>query len=432
MQQALPGLEFSIDCFGDLDGAALGAVPRAMIQSKGGEQIKGETLDDPQLVELGAATVEGLGLVGPSTVQCFREDGRILGITDINTRFGGAFPLPQAAGAGYVQMILAIAAGERPGSAARRPRAGRRDDPVPRADAPEPHTDRARPARPRGLGSAVVEREITLRDYGRVIWSGRWLILTAAVVAAVVGLALSFATSTTYTATAELFVGQATSVSGTPVSTPGTNPTLVPIVLTGDNLVGRVAKEVGVTPGRIRKGVELTAPKAPGGSVGNLPTVITITFKDSSKKVARDAANAYALAIEAQAKDDFSGVTTTYETAIATAEATVSRLETEIASYRRQLASASGDRLLVLQSLLSSSGQLLQTATTELSDQRLNLVKEQQFQPGIISLATSPSSSGSVPNRLRSVILAGVIGLLVGIIVTFVWRGSPAGRASNP
>ncbi|HET6689892.1 MAG TPA: ATP-grasp domain-containing protein [Miltoncostaeaceae bacterium] len=114
VQQALPGLEFSIDCFGDLDGRALGAVPRAMIQSKGGEQIKGETLDDPQLVELGAATIEALGLAGPSTVQCFREDGRILGITDINTRFGGAFPLPQAAGAGYVSMIVAIAAGERP------------------------------------------------------------------------------------------------------------------------------------------------------------------------------------------------------------------------------------------------------------------------------------------------------------------------------
>jgi carbamoyl-phosphate synthase large subunit len=47
-------------------------------------------------------------------VQCFRQDGRILGITDINTRFGGAFPLPQAAGAGYVAMIIAIAAGERP------------------------------------------------------------------------------------------------------------------------------------------------------------------------------------------------------------------------------------------------------------------------------------------------------------------------------
>lgn len=277
-----------------------------------------------------------------------------------------------------------------------------------------------------------MEREITLRDYGRVIWSGRWIILTCVVIAALVGLALSFATTTTYSAKAELFVGQATSVSGTPVSTPGTNPSLAPIVLTGDNLVGRVAKEVGVTPARIRKGVELTAPKAPGGSVGNLPTVVTITFTDPNREVAKNAANAYAEAIYAQANDDFSGVVDSYDEAITSAEATIARLDREISVYQRRLASASGDELLVLTTLLNSSGQQLQTATTELSSQRLNRVKEEQFQPGIISLATSPSSSGSVPNRLRSVILAGVIGLLVGIIVTFVWRGSPAGRAANP
>ena len=114
IQQALPGHEFSVDCLGDLEGRPLGAVPRAMIQAKGGEQVKGETLDDPQLTELGAATVEALGLAGPSTVQCFREGREVLGITDINTRFGGAFPLPQAAGAAYPETILAIAAGERP------------------------------------------------------------------------------------------------------------------------------------------------------------------------------------------------------------------------------------------------------------------------------------------------------------------------------
>jgi carbamoyl-phosphate synthase large subunit len=116
VQRALPGDEFSIDCLGDLEGRALGAVPRRMLQAKGGEQIKGETLDDPQLTELAAAAVEGLRLVGPSTVQCFRQGGTILGITDINTRFGGAFPLPQAAGAAYPEAILAMAAGERPGA----------------------------------------------------------------------------------------------------------------------------------------------------------------------------------------------------------------------------------------------------------------------------------------------------------------------------
>ena len=112
LQQALPGEEFSIDCLASLDGRAIAAIPRAMLQSKGGEQIKGETLDDPQLVDLAARTIEGIGLVGPCTIQCFRDGDVILGITDINTRFGGGFPLPLAAGGDYPALILAMAAGE--------------------------------------------------------------------------------------------------------------------------------------------------------------------------------------------------------------------------------------------------------------------------------------------------------------------------------
>ena len=112
LQQALPGEEFSIDCLASCDARAIGAIPRAMYQSKGGEQIKGETLDDPQLVQLAADVIEGLGLVGPCTIQCFRDDGRVLGVTDINTRFGGGFPLPLAAGGDYPFLILAMAAGE--------------------------------------------------------------------------------------------------------------------------------------------------------------------------------------------------------------------------------------------------------------------------------------------------------------------------------
>jgi len=112
LQQALPGEEFSIDCLASLDGRAIGAIPRAMYQSKGGEQIKGETLDDPQLVQLAADVIEGLGLVGPCTIQCFRLGDRVLGVTDINTRFGGGFPLPLAAGGDYPYLILAMAAGE--------------------------------------------------------------------------------------------------------------------------------------------------------------------------------------------------------------------------------------------------------------------------------------------------------------------------------
>ena len=110
----LGGEEFSIDVFCDLDGRCLNAIPRTMIESKGGESIKGMTIRDEPLIDLASAVAEALGLVGPANIQCFREaDGSHL-VTDINTRFGGGFPLPLAAGGRYPELALALARGERP------------------------------------------------------------------------------------------------------------------------------------------------------------------------------------------------------------------------------------------------------------------------------------------------------------------------------
>jgi carbamoyl-phosphate synthase large subunit len=114
VQTACRGEEFSIDVFCDLDARCLNAIPRTMIQSKGGESIKGMTIQDRDLIEFGAEVAEALGLVGPGTIQCFREaDGRHE-VTDVNPRFGGAFPLPLAAGSRYPELALQLANGERP------------------------------------------------------------------------------------------------------------------------------------------------------------------------------------------------------------------------------------------------------------------------------------------------------------------------------
>jgi len=114
VQAVCRGEEFSIDVFCDLDSRCLNAVPRTMIESKGGESIKGMTIPDQELIEVGRAVSETLGLVGPANIQCFREPDGTHRITDINPRFGGAFPLPTAAGSRYPELALALAAGERP------------------------------------------------------------------------------------------------------------------------------------------------------------------------------------------------------------------------------------------------------------------------------------------------------------------------------
>jgi carbamoyl-phosphate synthase large subunit len=86
-----------------------------MIESRGGESIKGTVIDDPELVALGRDVVEALGVRGPCTVQVFRDADIGLGITDVNTRFGGAFPAPMYAalpGRTYPELIVRMASGE--------------------------------------------------------------------------------------------------------------------------------------------------------------------------------------------------------------------------------------------------------------------------------------------------------------------------------
>jgi carbamoyl-phosphate synthase large subunit len=116
VQKLMDGAEFSIDCLSDLDGRCLNAIPRTMIESRGGESIKGTVIADPELIALGQRVVETLEVRGPCTVQVFRDSEVGLGITDVNTRFGGAFPAPMYAaltGRTYPELIVRMARGER-------------------------------------------------------------------------------------------------------------------------------------------------------------------------------------------------------------------------------------------------------------------------------------------------------------------------------
>jgi len=114
VQECCRGEEFSIDVFCDLESRCLNAIPRTMIQSKGGESIKGTSIQDRELIEHAAHVAQTAGIIGPANVQCFREPDGSLPVTDVNPRFGGAFPLPLAAGSRYPDLALALAAGEQP------------------------------------------------------------------------------------------------------------------------------------------------------------------------------------------------------------------------------------------------------------------------------------------------------------------------------
>jgi carbamoyl-phosphate synthase large subunit len=115
VQRRMDGPEFSVDLLCDRDGTCLNAIPRTMLESRGGESIKGAAIADRELIDLGRAVAEALPLRGPATVQMFRDAELGLRVTDINARFGGAFACPMYAaheGRTYPELIVRMAQGE--------------------------------------------------------------------------------------------------------------------------------------------------------------------------------------------------------------------------------------------------------------------------------------------------------------------------------
>ncbi len=107
------GEEFTVDVLADLAGRALCAVPRRRLEVRAGEISKGRTHKDPVLMAESMRLVEALGgCQGCITLQCFRRpDGRV-SFFEVNARFGGGYPLSDAAGANYPGRILDLLSGQ--------------------------------------------------------------------------------------------------------------------------------------------------------------------------------------------------------------------------------------------------------------------------------------------------------------------------------
>lgn len=271
-----------------------------------------------------------------------------------------------------------------------------------------------------------MEREITLRDYGRVLWSGRWVLLVAAVTAALIGLITSLVRETTYSASSIVYLGLATTAkTGVPVPTPLTTQVTAQRVLRADQFLQAAADAAGVPVERVRDGVNFSVDRVPGAAGGTQPTVATIHYEDTDRETAIKVANAYADVVFGFVKDSYSGVLDAYQKLVDDGNARVKAIQAELDRLRRQGSAAP-------QSVISSLTQELSMTQLDVDDNTVSLVKTKQIeQPYVISKATSAASSGRPGQRLRSVVFGAILGLIVGVIIVFIWRGSPAGRADD-
>jgi carbamoyl-phosphate synthase large subunit len=106
VQEALPGMEFTVDCFAAESGKVVAAVPRERIAIKDGVSVKARTCHHPGIEETAARIVEKSGMVGPANVQGkLAEDGSF-SVIEMNPRFSGTLALTTAAGINFASLLL--------------------------------------------------------------------------------------------------------------------------------------------------------------------------------------------------------------------------------------------------------------------------------------------------------------------------------------
>ena len=113
IQEAAPGLEYTINVFVDGRGKCLAAVPHQRLEVRAGEVSKARTLRDPALIELGMRIAERLpGAFGALNIQGFLDANGVFRVVELNARFGGGYPLAHQAGARFTDWLVLEALGK--------------------------------------------------------------------------------------------------------------------------------------------------------------------------------------------------------------------------------------------------------------------------------------------------------------------------------
>lgn len=113
IQEFVEGTEYTVDTFADLEGNPLSIVPRIRLQFESGISVKGMTVYDERIISYCQKIVKELKLIGPSCIQCIKNDRGLI-FTEVNPRFGGGSILSIKADPTIVPNLIRIVKGDSP------------------------------------------------------------------------------------------------------------------------------------------------------------------------------------------------------------------------------------------------------------------------------------------------------------------------------
>ena len=286
------------------------------------------------------------------------------------------------------------------------------------------------------------EQEVDFGRYWRTIAARWWLPVGGLIAGLVIGYLVALGTnSTTYKATAQVYLGQPLAVdAATPVSSAPTSLGLVSNLVTSEATVRAVAARVGLKPSRLRGHITtkpivgITAAK-----VGTPAPLLAITVAGSPPRKVAAAANRLAAVVV----DSVSGYT---DVKIQALKDQLALDERELASVATRIAQQSRQQAALLgQTGLSASEKLIASVNFNnvlifLDQRRASLERGRLDVRQQLSLATdveqgrittpAVAAKAAGPNSRTGAAVGGLIGLIVGVLAALLWDPIAARRAA--
>ena len=286
------------------------------------------------------------------------------------------------------------------------------------------------------------EQELDFGRYWRAIAARWWLPIGGLVVGLVIGYLVSLGThSTTYKATAQVYLGQPLAPGGAaPVGSAPTSLGLVSSFVTAESTIKQVANQVGLKPGRLR-GRVTTKPITgiTGAKVGTPAPLLAITVTGAPPAKIAAAANALGALVIKQVAPYQTAKISSLRDQLAYDDAQLKDIAARLDSARATQAAVladktigATDKLVALSNLNSVITQALQQQQTISIDRftvRQQLSLAQDVEVGrIVSMAAATKTAGA--NSRTGAAVGALIGLIIGILAALLWDPI-AGRRSQ-
>jgi hypothetical protein len=254
------------------------------------------------------------------------------------------------------------------------------------------------------------EQEVDFRRHWDALVTRWWLPLLGLVLGVIVGYALSLGGSQVWSAQSTLYLGQPYSASGNvQLQNAQTNPSTVRIVATSQAMLHRTAAACKLKTAALRGHVSISALGGSLAKLGQVPNV-GITVEAAAAKKASCAANFLARAVVAD--PSVSGF----------ALRKVANFRQEIVADQKQIDVINA--ALAARTLSSTDQLLLQLQLRNAQQDRITatqlLAQAQQVEaPHVMTVASAQQVTAR--SRRNSVVVAGVIGLILGIVAALAW-----------